>query len=83
MEENNPHPPFSADWIAAQIERCKPTLFKELIAFKRYKNSKIIIKEDGVIKALTPDEFALRVSTYLATTGEDETPDDKADENQT
>ena len=32
---------------------------------------------------LTPDEFALRVSTYLATTGEDETPDNKADENQT
>jgi hypothetical protein len=83
MEENNPHPPFSADWIAAQIERCKPTLFKELIAFKRYKNSKIIIKEDGVIKSLTPDEFALRVSSYLLPTDEDETSDTRAAESQT
>lgn len=66
MENNNPHPPFSADWIAAQIERCKPTLFKELIAFKRYKSSKIIIQEDGEIKSLTPDEFESRVEVYMS-----------------
>jgi hypothetical protein len=66
MENNNPHPPFSDDWIAAQIERCKPNLFKELIAFKRYKNSKIFIQEDGEIKSLTLEEFESRLEIYLS-----------------
>jgi hypothetical protein len=65
MENNSPHPIFSADWMVEQIEKCKPALFQELIAFKRYKNGKIIIQEDGEIKALTPDEFQLRVDVYL------------------
>jgi hypothetical protein len=32
-------------------------LFKELIAFQQYKNSKMIIQQDRETKAISPDEY--------------------------